>query len=292
MIDPVPASVLRTCSQLHPIASEVLARIEAEVAALELPWTENYGAYQSGGWKTVALYNSDGCSQTNDVEDGTPRPTEVAMKLPAVRELIEGSGLALMWARFLLLEPGAYLWEHTDYGAVNLRSTQRLRLHAPLVTNPGAVLVFPSHTVHLSVGHWWKLKADSERHGACNFGTAPRLHLILDCYVDEALRGWLQGESLDPQHVREKPSFSRSRRMALEAEADALLREGHVSEAESVVRRAFHHYALGPTTTYDLLIELFERSGHRERVDHWRDQRPMFLNTNAPGHPFYDGTTE
>jgi hypothetical protein len=36
-------------------------------------------ACQSGGWKTVALYSADGCSQNNDLENGAPRPTEVAM---------------------------------------------------------------------------------------------------------------------------------------------------------------------------------------------------------------------
>jgi hypothetical protein len=193
-----------------------------------------------------------------------------------------------MWARLLRLEPGAYLWEHTDYGAANLRRTERLRLHVPVVSNPHAVLVFPCHTVHLAVGHWWKLTADAERHGACNFGTAPRLHVILDCYVDAALRGWLLEQSLDSCHVREKPWLTPARRMALSVKAHGLLRAGRTAEAESMLRRAVHHYALGATSSYDLLVELFERAGDPARAEHWREQRRVFLNANVPGHPFYE----
>lgn len=281
--------LVQACSQLEVIAPSRVAELAAEVSAAGVPWTENYSEYQSGGWKTVALYNSDGDPQHNDLEDGAPVPTELALRLPRLRRFIEGLGLSLMWARLLRLEPGACLWEHTDYGASNLRRAERLRLHVPLVTNPEAVLVFPSHTVHLAAGYLWKLSPDEVRHGACNFGVEARLHLILDCYVDAGLRSAVAGERLDPALVREKPAFSAAKRRQLFGAADTLVQAGELSQAEQLFRRTFLGYALGELTSYDLLSEYFESRGDAERAAHWRVERGRFLNTNVPGHPFYQG---
>lgn len=285
----MPTQLIRVCSQLDPVGHGTLAELAGEIGSIDLPWTENYSEYQSGGWKTLALYNGNGDSQSNDLEDGPVMPTEVARRLPRLRELIEPSGGSLMWARLLRLDPGACLWEHTDYGAANLRRDRRVRLHLPLVTNPRAVLVFPSHTVHMRAGHWWKLSPDEERHGACNFGDQPRLHVILDCYLDEPLGRRLRNESLDPACVEEKPELSSSRLERLALEADALLERGRLQEAEVVFRRAFHRYALGTVSSYDLLIDYFASRRHAERVAYWRVQRRVFLNANVPGHPFFEG---
>jgi hypothetical protein len=288
----IPTQLIRVCSRVDPVEHGTIVELTREIAALDLPWTENYSEYQSGGWKTLALYNSNGDSQSNDLEDGAVMPTDVARRLPRLRELIEQSSPSLMWARLLRLDPGACLWEHTDYGAANLRRDRRVRLHLPLVTNPRAVLVFPSHTVHMRAGYWWKLSADEERHGACNFGDQPRLHVILDCYLDAALSRRLSNETLDPACVEEKPPLSSSQREQLALEADALLQSGRRHEAESVFRRAFHRYALGAVSSYDLLVEYFESRSHSEGAAYWRGQRRVFLNANVPGHPFFEGASE
>lgn len=279
-------NLLPHCSQLKPVTGHVLEDLVRELHNAHLPWTENYSAYHSGGWKTVALYNRDGDSSHNDLEDCEPIRTEAAEQLPRLGRFIEGLGLRLMWARLLKLEPGACLWEHTDYGADNLRPLARLRLHLPLTTNAQATIELPSFSVHMAAGHFWKLAPHRVRHAARNAGSEPRVHLLLDCYIDSLLRAWCDEESLDATHVRRKPRLTNTARLKRYARADALLREGKSAQADVELRLAFHDFDLGEASSYDLLADYFAQRGDTQRAAHWLQQKSVFLNTNVVGHPF------
>ncbi|AUX38150.1 MULTISPECIES: aspartyl/asparaginyl beta-hydroxylase domain-containing protein [Sorangium] len=279
--------MLKYTSQLREIPRDVVAGMLQDVARADIPWTENYSRYQSGGWKTAALYNATGDSQENDLADGTPVPTEVVPRLPRVRAFVEGSGLKLMWVRLLRLDPGAFLWEHTDYGAHNLSRVPRLRLHVPLKTNPDAVIVLPSRSVHMKSGFLWKLSPHQTRHGACNRGSEDRIHLILDCYMNGTLEALVSREFLHPDALRDKPSLSEERFAELCRAADALARGGRPGAAEDLFRKAFHDHDLGSLSSYDLLARYHEERGDAARRDHWLGEKITFLNLNVPGHPFY-----
>ncbi|AUX48691.1 uncharacterized protein SOCE26_102320 [Sorangium cellulosum] len=279
--------MLKYTSQLKAIPRDVVDGMLDDVARADVPWTENYSRYQSGGWKTAALYNASGDSQENDLADCTPIPTEVVPRLPRIRAFVEGSGLKLMWVRLLKLDPNAFLWEHTDYGAQNLSRVPRLRLHVPLKTNPGALIVLPSRSVHMKSGFLWKLTPHQARHGACNLGAEERIHLIMDCYINEHLEELVAQELLEPDTLREKPLLSDERFAALSRDADALMSEGRQSAAEDLFRKSFHYYNLGTTSTYDLLARYFEGRGDAARRDHWLEAKVGYLNLNVPGHPFY-----
>ncbi|MGK3988638.1 aspartyl/asparaginyl beta-hydroxylase domain-containing protein [Sorangium sp. So ce136] len=274
-------------SQLGAIPRDVIDGMLEDVERADIPWTENYSRYQSGGWKTAALYNASGDSQENGLADCAPIPTEVVSRLPRVRDFIEGSGLKLMWVRLLRLDPNAFLWEHTDYGAHNLSRVPRLRLHVPLKTNQDALTVLPSRSVHMKSGFLWKLSPHETRHGACNRGSEERIHLILDCYMNATLEELVAREHLQPDAVRDKPRLSEERFAELCRDADALMSSGRQSAAEDLFRKVFHTDDLGALSSYDLLARYFEGRGDAARRDHWLSQKITFLNLNVPGHPFY-----
>jgi hypothetical protein len=280
--------MIEHCSQLRAVPLDVVEILRQEVVGFDVPWSENYSKYHSGGWKTAALFNATGKSKENDLEDCSPVPTDLAKRLPAVRQFIEGLDLQLMWARVLNLGPSACLWEHTDYGAPKLTRAPRLRLHVPLQTQPEAVIVLPAHVVHMKQGFVWKLSPDAARHGACNDGSEDRIHLIIDCYVDERLEALLARESLDQDTVRRKPVLTAAALSALEAEADRCLEQGQLEAVETLFKRAFHRFDLGALSSYDLLAGYFDRRGDAKRRDDWLEERVFFLNTDVPGHALFE----
>jgi len=276
------------CSQLGAVPHDVVERLRQEVVGYDVPWSENYSKYHSGGWKTAALFNATGKSKENDLEDCHPVPTDLAKRLPAVRQFIETLELKLMWARVLKLVPQACLWEHTDYGAPHLTRAPRVRLHVPLQTQPEAVIVLPAHVVHMKSGFMWKLTPDAARHGACNDGTKDRIHLIIDCYVDDRLEALLAGETLDQDAVRAKPLLTTAALGNLEAQADRLLEQDRLDAVETLFKRAFHRFDLGALSSYDLLAQYFDRRGDTGRRDNWLAERAFFLNTDVPGHALFE----
>jgi len=159
-----------------------------EVAQAKIPWTKHYSEYQSGGWWTCTLLG-----RTKDAGDGcvtdtiAPQVTDVLRELPAVHHLLQGLGLRYMMVRLAKLDAGGALWEHRDYQ--DLTRASRHRIHIPLATNMGACLVCGGSRFHMGLGSAWTFLPVSA-HAACNAGEAPRIHLILDIYDDEAYNGF------------------------------------------------------------------------------------------------------
>jgi len=74
------------------------------------------------------------------------------------------------------LKPGGALAWHIDQGPY---SEQHLRLHLPVITNPGAMLYSGGEAVHLPVGLLTEFD-NTSLHSAANFGEYPRVHLVID----------------------------------------------------------------------------------------------------------------
>lgn len=263
-------------SRLEAIPVETLAPMIDDLRSSKIPWSENYAEYHSSGWKTVALYNQNGDPLINDLVDCRPVPTAVLSELPAIREYLEHCPYSLMWARILRMEPGTYLWEHTDYG--DLQDTPRLRLHVPLITNPEALMVFDEEAVHMQSGYLWKLDPKRARHAAYNGGTESRTHLIMDCYVDQPLLERIRGEYLDDNSRRRFPQFEEQDFAMLSRDARALLEGGKQQEAEQLFLKTFHSFYLKNASSYDLLVRFYDQLGDRERRNHWIEQKKGFLN--------------
>jgi mannose-6-phosphate isomerase-like protein (cupin superfamily) len=61
------------------------------------------------------------------------------------------------------------------------------RLHVPVHTGPEAEFLLNGRQVAMAAGECWYVDV-SQPHAVANRGNAPRVHLVIDCVVDE----WLE----------------------------------------------------------------------------------------------------
>jgi hypothetical protein len=261
--------MLDNISQLEKVAIPTIDQMvrELQQANLDAIWQEPYSEYGSAGLKIVTLLNSTGKQDNFDYHDCImPLPTPILDSLPAYRAFLAEGGLKIMGARLLRLEPGAFLHEHRDF--VYLEPRPRYRLHLPLVTNSKAFICIPGKNIHFQRGFLWKLNPKDTPHSACNFGDRPRIHLLLDCYLNDALAALLEREFLDEKLIFPLPPLSASEKEASFTGAASLLAEfaggnEHLcGEAEEILLKTFCRFDLCAsgqfTTSYDLLFELFQ----------------------------------
>lgn len=71
------------------------------------------------------------------------------------------------------LVPGQYIPQHED----RHDGRCRVRLHAPIITNPGAIFVSGTWAVHMAAGHVYEIDP-SVTHCVANGGETDRVHLF------------------------------------------------------------------------------------------------------------------
>jgi Aspartyl/Asparaginyl beta-hydroxylase len=277
--------MLENISQLKLVDSNWLDQITTELqepaTGLESLWQEPYPEYASGSLKVATLLNPTGEQENFDYKDcKEPKATPLLRKLPSLASFLESGALNIMGARLLRIDPGTFFHEHRDF--VYMEKIQRYRLHLPLITNDQAFITSPGINVHFQRGFLWKLDPKATVHSACNFGTAPRIHLMLDCYVNDHLANLLQGQFLDEKLKHRLPPLTGEKRSELIAAARLLLKESQgvktelIEAAESILLKTFCQFNLqahgANLTSYDLIFELFQEPAYQERRNYWQQR--------------------
>jgi hypothetical protein len=263
--------------RVQPVDRGLLDRLRHEVLTVPQNWQVEYGQYQSGGWSTLSLMNASGNPQDVMIRDCEPIETTLISQMPALRELLRGLGLRYMWVRLARLGPNSFLWEHRDY--VDLEGTERQRIHLPLLTNSSAFLVIGGTTVHLDAGWFYRL-TPTYAHGVCNQLGPDRIHVIMDCYADDNLTQFLDGQQPPPSAERPERGDDTSLQTEF-ATALGLARLGYLAAAEQHLLRLFYQRALPEGGVYDLLIELHEELGDKPEADEWRRRKSLLLGLVA-----------
>jgi len=277
--------MLSNISQIKKIDTSILDQIVRELqsdeAGLERLWREPYPEYASAGMKVTTLLNPTGEQENFDYRD-CPNPVQTPLleKLPTLADFIAGSGLQIMGVRLLCLEPGTFLHEHRDF--VYLEEIQRYRLHLPLITNDQAFITSPGTNVHFERGYLWKLDPKQTIHSACNFGSQRRVHMILDCYVNDTLAELLRGEFFEERLRYVLPPLTAVMKEQLIGEAKSMLpldKDAAIellTDAENHLLKTFCQYHLQSEehelTSYDLLFELFKGTPFESRKNYWQER--------------------
>ncbi len=269
-----PAGLRLQIARVTPLDVGQLERITHEAMTVPSCWMAEYGDYQSGGWWTASLFNESGDPSDVAIRDCHPMPTTLLQRMPHTRRLLDALGLQFMWVRIARLAANSFLWEHRDYD--ELAPVERHRLHIPLSTNPSAYLVFGGFKVHLQPGHIWRL-SPTFRHGACNLYGPDRLHLILDCYADDAFSRFTADADLAAGDVEPLPVPSQPELEAHVSVARHLLDLGYKRAAEFHVLRLFYQCSLAPGRAYDLIAELYGAAGQDEEAASWLAKRETVL---------------
>jgi len=261
---------------LIKVPAKIFAAMQEELNLADVPWQATYGEYQSGGWLTAPLMNRSGRMSERVIADGSALATGLMAQFPRMREYLNSLGLKIMFVRLANMRPGACLFEHVDYE--ELQKVPRLRLHIPITTNMQARLVLEYESVHLSAGTIWMLDPKN-RHASINGGLSDRIHLLIDCYSSPALDALLDVPFDEFQPIS-KPKLSESKRKEVLACATALLISGQTNLAELYLLKTFHSYSLHPGSSYDLVIELYDRQTETSllaKKEQWLKRKSLYL---------------
>ncbi|MGH3734465.1 MAG: aspartyl/asparaginyl beta-hydroxylase domain-containing protein [Micromonosporaceae bacterium] len=273
--NPTPAALPAQVGALRPIAATLVERMRHEVMTVPTDWVIEYGDYQNGGWNTLSLLNDTGDPRDVTIRDcAKPMGTSLLRQMPAVAECLDGLGLTYMWVRLARLDAGSFLWEHRDYG--ELSAVERHRLHVPLVSNSSAYLVLGGTKVHMSVGRVWRL-TPTVPHGVCNLFGPQRIHLMLDCYADEALHALANPGDGDPCDAQPMPALSPTDLDEKVATARGLAELGYERAAETGLLELFYRYAMPEGQVYDLIVSMYASLHREEDATRWRVKKNIML---------------
>ncbi len=151
-------------------------------------WRAHFNAdYHDGGWTGLALRAVAGSAvelYPEPVPQAAYANTPLLAALPRFRQALEEFRCPLQAVRLLRLAPGSHIREHQDYGLGFADGV--VRLHVPLMTGPDVEFYLGGTRVAMAAGECWYLDFGLP-HRVQNRGTTDRIHLVLDCEVDDWL---------------------------------------------------------------------------------------------------------
>jgi mannose-6-phosphate isomerase-like protein (cupin superfamily) len=171
-----------------PLAFDV-APLLADVAALAGDrWVVHFNeSYHDGGWQGVALRAVGGDAgrlHSGAHEAASVADTGLMRACPGIAAALGRLRCPLRAVRLLRLAAGSTIREHRDE---DLRFEDgEARLHIPLVTSPAVEFYVDGERLLMEPGECWYIDF-SRPHRVQNRGDRERIHLVVDCGVNEWL---------------------------------------------------------------------------------------------------------
>ncbi len=166
-------------------------RLQADLEGIEPgEWVPHFNqAYYEGDWSAVPLRSVGGDARkiyTDPMRLDDCADTPILGRCAYFQEVLGLLECPLRSVRLLRLGPKGRIREHTDY---NLGFEDReIRLHVPIVTNPDVEFYLNGIRVRMGAGECWYLNFNLP-HRLFNGGTTDRVHLVIDCKVNDWIRG-------------------------------------------------------------------------------------------------------
>ncbi|MEO8765022.1 MAG: aspartyl/asparaginyl beta-hydroxylase domain-containing protein [Ginsengibacter sp.] len=174
-------------------------RIEAEL------WKPHYNAkHYEGSWATLPLRSINGSTDNHTSIQASSLQKNMAYMdtsfldsctyLQSVLTFFECEKMSV---RLMRLGPGAFIKEHTDH-EMSFEDGEA-RFHIPVITNDKVDFFIEDEKIFMKEGECWYLNL-SLKHRVNNFGDTSRIHLVIDCKVNEWIKNLL---SKDPEIKKE-----------------------------------------------------------------------------------------
>ncbi len=167
-------------------------------------WVPHFNTgYYEGDWSGVAL-RAGGGVETKLYPDpsATYADTAILADCPNIRNVLAAFDCPMESVRLLKLGPRSTIKEHTDLNLSFEDGT--LRVHIPVATNEKVDFYVNNERLAMTPGEVWYVNFNLP-HRVDNRGNTDRIHLVLDCVVNQ----WLS--TLIPPEVRHledaKPVF-------------------------------------------------------------------------------------
>jgi len=186
---------------------------------------------------------------------------------PNVRKVIASFRCPLRCVRFLKLTPGSSIREHRDYD-LGYEEGQ-VRLHIPVSTNPDVVFFLDGYQIEMKEGECWYLDL-SFPHWVENRGSTDRVHLVIDCDLNEWLRRLIPApQEAQTEAVVSNPAELRRFQDAVLGDLNLQDRLRQTSDRESFMRLVVrtgreHGYRFAPADVEDAL-----RAAQRAWFERW-----------------------
>jgi hypothetical protein len=167
-----------------------VAGVRADLLALSDPnWRPHFNTgYYSGNWSGISLRTSGGNSKTlYSTPNSEFADTELMPAFPSVRNILDHFPCSILSVRFLRLQKGGIIKEHFD-NALSFEDGE-VRLHIPVETNDGVEFMSNGKSLMMAEGECWYINAGLP-HSAANKGETDRIHLVIDCFVNDWVRSF------------------------------------------------------------------------------------------------------
>lgn len=165
-----------------PTLKADLARIQSD------EWIRHFNdRIFEGDWSGVALRSVGGTAgklYSGLDTRGDCQDTPVLDRCPYFREVLATFRCPLQSARLLKLEPRSSILKHSD--PFLGYEDGEVRMHIPIQTDPEVRFYLEGERVTMQEGACWYLNL-SRKHWVDNFSDAARVHLVIDCEVNEWL---------------------------------------------------------------------------------------------------------
>ncbi|HWD94750.1 MAG TPA: GNAT family N-acetyltransferase [Verrucomicrobiae bacterium] len=148
-------------------------------------------AYYEGDWSAIPLRSVGGRADSIYPDPSAKNAfadTPLLGRCPYIREVLATLHCPLQAVRFLRLKSGSVIKEHRDH-ELGFEDGE-VRLHVPVITNPEVEFMLNQVRVIMNEGECWYLNVNKP-HRVANRGAADRVHLVVDCVVNDWLRNLL-----------------------------------------------------------------------------------------------------
>lgn len=191
-------------------------KLYEELKLVEEIWIPHFNSdYYQGDWSGMVLRGSK--SEFHPLSAGSPETSDfedypILDRLPYTRSVISSLKTEKSSIRYLRLRPGSVIKPHQDRDLVYWDGA--VRLHIPIVTNPDVLFLVDDRKIEMKPGECWF--ADfSKIHSVENNGKTNRVHLVIDCKVNDWLKelfihaGILEKHETAPDPMDEYPETSK-----------------------------------------------------------------------------------
>ena len=168
----------------------------------ESEWVAHFNkAIYEGDWSGVALRSVGGIPgklYPDPTATLSFADTEVLGRCPYIQEVLNTFRCPLTAVRILRLRAGARIGEHRDYKLGY--EDGEVRIHIPIQTGPGVAFFLDGCQILMEEGEAWYLNLNLP-HRVQNESLTDRLHLVLDCVLNDWLAGSFAAAKPEPSTV-------------------------------------------------------------------------------------------
>ncbi len=179
-----------------------VSRMQGDLKKLEAAlWQPHYNKkHYEGDWTALPLRSINGIvDNCISIHSGSLQPNmafkdtsnlDICEYLPCVINFFECEKMSV---RLMKLNAGAIIKEHTDHD-MSFEEGEA-RFHIPVCTNERVDFFIETEKIPMKEGECWYLNL-SLKHSVNNFGDTNRVHLVIDCKVNDWVSNLLNEQTV------------------------------------------------------------------------------------------------